>query len=222
MPKPFRGRLSWVSPAQPHLHSPTFNSKTSHSYTEHPGLSPRELWGKPETSGWNEGVDLPEEIRHKQAWGKPPGPELFLQISHRVPHSQMSLPLSPSAPGPLGGWPGYKQARWTGAEEEEPGSDVHRDRSRLPPGWGFSFFNLLLNCCQHLHFLPELPGNPYEFSRGWCPSPSVTLSGKTTVFLWLTLQQMHKKACFLPGSTRHWESSGEQITQDSCPCKVDG
>lgn len=62
------------------------------------------------------------------------------------------------------------------------------------------FFNLLLNCCQHLHFLPELPGNPYEFSRGWCPSPSVTLSGKTTMFLWFTLEQMRNKACCLPGS----------------------
>lgn len=53
MPKPFRGKLSGVPSTWSHLASqtpsPISKSKTSHIYAKHPGLSPPELQGKPET-----------------------------------------------------------------------------------------------------------------------------------------------------------------------------
>lgn len=142
----------------------------SHSDTKHPGLSPHELWGKPETSEWNEGSICLRKLDTNKPGVNRQGQNYFSRLvtgfpPHKCPSLSPCQPLFlwvavppplPSAPGPLGVGLVTNRPEEQGPKRRSQAAMFTRDHSHLPPGWGFSF-------CKPLAKLLSAPPFPASY-----------------------------------------------------------
>lgn len=155
---------------------------------------------------------MPEEIRHKQAWGKPPGPEPFLWISHRATHSPASLPPLSFSPCSSGWLAWLQTGQMNRGEGEEPGQRPSPRRPQTPSAWvgllSF-FFNLLLNRSSAPPFPARATRRAWQVpqEKDGALSPS-SLSQGLVLSKWL----------LRPVSARHTLGIQRRAShQDSCP-----